>query len=178
MKRNLSLMAADHICGALIAGLLCASAAIAEDAGDLADADLTEVGQCDALPPKASIMVFSWRDTTVVCREMIRVLEGVTISDVRSFEKAAAVLHFKGYEKEKLQIVKELVDIVRLRGFFNKRDDLIFNRSDLDHVATFCDFEWRGNGRDNWRGTSRECQYGHSGVFQHDRVPFFVGSLL
>ncbi len=64
----------------------------------------------------------SWSDTAQVCQEMARVLEGVRRKDITNFEKAVYVLHAKGYEGDHKQITKELVEIIRLRGLYDKRD--------------------------------------------------------
>jgi hypothetical protein len=86
------------------------------------DQDTTPVTQCENLPPSVSIDVFSWSKTTKVCREMLRVLDGVRHQDITMFEKVAALLKFSGYEKDDIQIIRELVEIVRLRGLYNKPD--------------------------------------------------------
>jgi len=87
-----------------------------------ADQDTTPVMQCEGLPPSVSIVVMSWSDTTKVCREMARVLEGVRRKDITSFEKAVYLLQRQGYEVENTQIAKELVEIIRLRGLYDKPD--------------------------------------------------------
>jgi hypothetical protein len=84
--------------------------------------DQTPITQCEELPSSASIEVFSRSETTAICREVLRILEGVTVDDLRSFEKAAYVLSAKGYEERNYkQITAELVDIIRLRGLYDKR---------------------------------------------------------
>jgi hypothetical protein len=88
-----------------------------------ADKDATPVAQCDGLPPSVSIMVISWSETTKICRAMVRVLEGVRHKDITTFEKAAYLLHAKGgYEKDNVQVTQELVEIIRLRGLYDKPD--------------------------------------------------------
>jgi hypothetical protein len=42
-----------------------------------ADKDITPVTQCEGLPPSVSISVMTSSDTTKVCREMARALEGI-----------------------------------------------------------------------------------------------------
>ncbi|SDJ17626.1 MULTISPECIES: hypothetical protein [Bradyrhizobium] len=98
-----------------------------------ADRDITLVTKCtpkifpsdrEGLPPSVSIEVFSWSDTTKVCNEMMRVLEGVRHKDITNFEKAVAVLHFSqiSYGTDDMQILKELIEIIRLRGLYDKPD--------------------------------------------------------
>jgi hypothetical protein len=105
-----------------------------------ADKDATPVAQCDGLPPSVSIIVVSWSETTKICREMVRVLEGVRHKDITTFEKAVYLLHAKGgYEKDNVQIAKELVEIIRLRGLYDKPDrwygtvDVIFRAWEAFH---------------------------------------------
>jgi hypothetical protein len=84
-------------------------------------ADKTPVTQCDELPYSASISVFSRAETTAVCREVLRILEGVTVVDLQFFERAAYMFSAKGYEERNYkQITAELVDIIRLRGLYDK----------------------------------------------------------
>ena len=53
---------------------------------------------------------------------MIKVLEGATIEDLRTFEKAAFILSAKGYgDGDYKKITAELVDIIRLRGLYDKQ---------------------------------------------------------
>ena len=50
----------------------------------------------------------------------MRILDGATISDLRSFSKLAFMLSVKGYKAgEYASIVRELVEIIRLRGLSN-----------------------------------------------------------
>jgi hypothetical protein len=96
-------------------------------APDVADApdpdpDTTSVTRCEGLPISVSIMVMTWSETTVICREILRVLEGVRRKDITSFEKAVYMLRHAGYAKDSAQITRDLVDIIRLRGLFNKPD--------------------------------------------------------
>ena len=105
-------------CG--IALNLIAGHALAESSA--ADQDTTPVSQCDILPPSVSIDTVSWRETSSICREMARVLEGIRYNDVRAFGKAVFLLHAKGYEGDYQQIARELVEIIRLRGLYDKPD--------------------------------------------------------
>jgi hypothetical protein len=83
--------------------------------------DKTPVTQCDTLPPSAAIEVFSRSDAIPLCRQVLRVLEGVTVDDLRTFEKAAYLFSAKGYESGNYtQITAELVDIIRLRGLYDQ----------------------------------------------------------
>lgn len=67
-------------------------------------------------------MVMSWSETTKICREMARVLEGVRRKDITNFEKAIYVLQHQGYEADNSRVAKELVEIIRLRGLYDKPD--------------------------------------------------------
>ena len=58
----------------------------------------TPVTQCDSLPPSAAIEVFSRSDAIPLCRKVLRVLEGVTVDDLRTFENAAYPFSRYGYE--------------------------------------------------------------------------------
>jgi hypothetical protein len=82
-------------------------------AADDADNDATAVAQCEGLPPSVTIPVMTGSDTTRICREMVRVLEGVRRKDVTTFEKAVYVMQHNA---------KELVEIIRLRGLYDKPD--------------------------------------------------------
>jgi hypothetical protein len=113
---------------AALALLMTCGAALADTD---ADQDTTPITQCEGLPPSVSISVMSWSDTTKVCREMMRVLEGIRRKDITNFEKAVYVLQYQGspargvtggYEGDYTQITKELVEIIRLRGLYNKPD--------------------------------------------------------
>jgi hypothetical protein len=42
--------------------------------------------------------------------------------DITNFEKAIVVLQLKGYERDNTQIARELVEIIRLRGLYDKPD--------------------------------------------------------
>jgi hypothetical protein len=109
---------------ALCIGLVLGSAPIGASAADTddADKDITPVTQCEGLPPSVSISVMSWSDTTKVCREMARVLEGIRRKDITNFEKAVYLLQRQGYEKDNTQIARDLVEIIRLRGLYDKPD--------------------------------------------------------
>jgi hypothetical protein len=98
-------------------------AAISQTAAERpGDEDRTPVTRCDDLPSKTSIEVFSKVETAAVCKEMLRILEGVTVTDLRNFSKAAFLLSAKGYkEGDYSQIARELVDILRLRGLYDQR---------------------------------------------------------
>ena len=98
-----------------------------------ADQDTTPVTVCtpkifptdhEGLPPSVSIPVFSWKETTKVCQEMIRVLDGTRHKDITNFEKAVAVLHYGklSYGTDDMQVTRELIEIIRLRGIYNKPD--------------------------------------------------------
>jgi len=84
--------------------------------------DKTPVTQCDSLPPSAAIEVFSRSDAIALCRQVLRVLEGVSVDDVRTFEKAAYLFSRYGYESgDYSKIAAELVDIIRLRGLYDQQ---------------------------------------------------------
>jgi hypothetical protein len=59
------------------------SSAQAEDANDF-----TPVPKCEDISYSASISVFSRQDAVGFCRSMEKVLEGVRVQDIRTFEKA------------------------------------------------------------------------------------------
>lgn len=87
------------------------------------DNDTTVVTDCDKLPPSASIEAFSWRETATVCQQMTKILQGVRIKDVRTFEKAGSLLHAQNCGPDtKENGVRDLVEIVRRRGLFDKSD--------------------------------------------------------
>jgi hypothetical protein len=84
--------------------------------------DQTPVTDCDSLSATAPIEVFSRSDAIPLCRQVLRVLEGVTVDDLRTFEKAAYLFSRYGYEAGNYaQITAELVDIIRLRGLYNQQ---------------------------------------------------------
>jgi len=103
------------------AALLLAVVAFGARAAD-APPDKTPVTQCDSLPPSAAIGVFGRSDTIPVCRQVLRVLEGVSVDDLLTFEKAAYLFSRYGYEAgDYSRITAELVDIIRLRGLYNQQ---------------------------------------------------------
>ena len=78
---------------------------------------------CDQLPQAALIEVMTRSDATPICREVMKVLDGPTIEDIRSFETAAYVFSRKGYEPDRYSnITAELVEIIRLRGYYREQD--------------------------------------------------------
>jgi hypothetical protein len=84
------------------------------------DEDITPIEECDRLPPTASIEVFDNAKTRAVCQEMMRILDGATIADLRSFSKLAFILSVKGYKAgDYASIIREVVEIIRLRGLSN-----------------------------------------------------------
>ena len=86
-------------------------------AADNPDEDRTPIAQCDTLPGSGSIELLTNAETRMVCEEMLRILNGVTVADLREFSKAAAMLSVKGYKPgQEVEIVRELVEIIRLRG--------------------------------------------------------------
>jgi hypothetical protein len=92
--------------------------AMADDAKDF-----TPVPKCEDVSYTASISVFSKADAVGHCRSMEKVLEGVRVQDIRAFETAAYILSRSGYHDGQYdQIIKELVEIVRLRGQYDKPD--------------------------------------------------------
>ncbi len=103
--------------------LIYVGAAVAgQKSEESADDDLTPVETCGNLPRTASIEVFTSGESAATCKEMLRILKGVRIAAVRSFSKAAYVLSRSGYQEgDYSQTVRELVDIIRLRGLFNNR---------------------------------------------------------
>jgi hypothetical protein len=104
----------------VVAALALVSPAYAAD--DPADSDTTPVSACESLPHSVQLVVMSRSDTQKVCNVMLRVLEGVRNKDITQFSKYAYILQAKGYEKDRTQIVAELVEIIRLRGLYDKPD--------------------------------------------------------
>jgi hypothetical protein len=101
--------------------VIAATAASAVMAAGNPDEDRTPIARCDSLPASASIEVFTAAQTRTVCAEMLRTLEEATIADLRSFSKTAVMLSANGYESEQYaEITRELVEIIRLRGLYNK----------------------------------------------------------
>src|ERR1700722_19014387 len=128
MTPNKKTMKRKLLAAALALLMTSGAAAYADDA---ADRDTTPVTKCnpkirstdtEGLPPSVSIEVYSWSDTEKVCYEMLRVLEGVRNKDITRFEKAVAVLHYwkPSYGTDNMQTLKELIEIVRLRGLYDK----------------------------------------------------------
>jgi hypothetical protein len=104
-------------------GLILGSAPMQANAAETdADQDTTLVTRCESLRPTVSVAVMSRSDTTSICREMARVLEGIRRKDITNFEKAVYLLQSQGYEEDDAQIAKELVEIIRLRGLYDKPD--------------------------------------------------------
>ena len=90
--------------------------AIAEDANN--DRPIVS---CDDLTIADTIKQLSRSDTVKICREMLKVLEGVKASNVREFSAVVFLFALKGYEDGGYaQIASELVDIIWLRGLFDK----------------------------------------------------------
>lgn len=80
------------------------------------------VAQCESLPSTANWGPFSTSDVVPLCRQVLRVLEGVTVDDLLTFEKAAYLFSRYGYEAgDYAEITAELVDIIRLRGLYNQQ---------------------------------------------------------
>lgn len=88
---------------------------------DEGDNDLTPVPMCDAMPASAVISALPSADALRICRAM-GLLDGVRVKDIRAFSKAAVVLSHEGYEASLVEITKQLVEIVRLRGLYDKPD--------------------------------------------------------
>ena len=86
------------------------------------DQDVTPIQDCDDLPAGSAIEVFTSSQATQICRQVLRTLEGVTVADLRDFEKASYLLSAKGYETGQYsKIASELVEIIRLRGLYDQR---------------------------------------------------------
>jgi hypothetical protein len=78
---------------------------------------------CDRLPQAALIEVMTPSAAAPICREVMKVLDGPTIEDIRSFETAAYVFSRKGYKPDRYaNITAELVEIIRLRGYYREQD--------------------------------------------------------
>jgi hypothetical protein len=75
--------------------------------------------ECESLPQTASIEGFSNAKTRAVCQEMLSILNGVTMYDLRRFSEYSLMLSVKGYKEEETSIARELVEIIRLRGLSN-----------------------------------------------------------
>ena len=90
--------------------------AIAEDANN--DRPIVS---CDDLTLTDTIKQLSRSDMVTICREMLKVLEGVKVSNVREFSTVVFLFALKGYEEGwYAQIASELVDIIRLRGLLDR----------------------------------------------------------
>jgi hypothetical protein len=90
---------------------------------DDAPKDFAPIAKCEDISFSASISVFSKADAVGHCRAMEKVLEGVRVQDLRDFETTAYVLARSGYHEGQYdQIIAELVEIVRLRGLYDKPD--------------------------------------------------------
>ncbi|HEY5205002.1 MAG TPA: hypothetical protein VIJ63_10425 [Roseiarcus sp.] len=87
--------------------------------GSLADSDSTPVPMCDQMSGSAVFEGISADDAKAVCRAM-GLLDGVRVEDIRTFSKAAFVLAREGYVGNDGAIAKQLVQIVRLRGLYDK----------------------------------------------------------
>lgn len=85
------------------------------------DRDATPSPVCDQMPAAAVISVMSTADAGRVCRAM-GLLDGVRVKDIRTFSKAVVVLSHEGYAGSDEEIAQQLVEIVRLRGLYNKPD--------------------------------------------------------
>jgi hypothetical protein len=86
-----------------------------------ADNDTTPVHMCGSTPAAAVLDNLSASDTKSICRAM-GLLDGVRVGDIRAFSKAFVVLSHEGCEGSAADITKQLVAIVRLRGFYDKPD--------------------------------------------------------
>jgi hypothetical protein len=110
----------------LITAVLIFAAAIMASAGTIkaeTASSQTPITQCENIPYEYQIEVFTREDTKSVCREMLKVLEGVTLEDLRMFQKTAFLFSINGYEEHNYKsITAELVDIIRLRGLYNQRN--------------------------------------------------------
>jgi hypothetical protein len=85
------------------------------------DNDATPAPMCGRMPDAAIIKAISSADAQTVCRAM-RMLDGVRVKDIRNFSKAALVLNHEGYKGSYDEITEQLVEIVRLRGLYDKPD--------------------------------------------------------
>lgn len=79
------------------------------------------LARCDGIPQTALITVFDGNDATAVCSEMLKVLDQPTTDDLIYFEKVAFLLNRQGYSKDYATITAELVDVIRLRGLYDKQ---------------------------------------------------------
>jgi hypothetical protein len=86
-----------------------------------ADSDSTRVTMCSQMQAAAVIDAMSEGDAKTICRGM-GLLDGVRVQDIRTFSKAALVLAHEGYSDDNATMAKQLVEIVRLRGLYDKPD--------------------------------------------------------
>jgi hypothetical protein len=113
----------NRVCKAILAaivvlGVVWSGSVLAEEQ---ADSDATPVPICDNMPVAATIEVMSKSEAEGICRAM-GLLEGVRVKDIRAFSKASALLSSKGCKGTTSDIAKQLVEIIRLRGLYDKRD--------------------------------------------------------
>jgi hypothetical protein len=80
------------------------------------------ISTCERLPSGTAIEVFTIKEASDVCREVLRVLDRPTVTDLQKFQKASYLLQRQGYKKDYASIAAELVDIIRLRGLYDKQD--------------------------------------------------------
>jgi hypothetical protein len=127
------------ICVAMSIALAFATPARAGDAAqDAADRDETLITDCAALPSAAAIDFYTRSQTAQFCQMIAGVLEGVRIMDLRYFEKGALVLSHsdcKGDSETADKAIKQLVEIIRLRGQYKSRAKW---EGTLDLVARAC----------------------------------------
>ena len=76
---------------------------------------------CSGLTADAKINAISMSDAKTICRAM-NLLDGVRVEDVRTFSKAYVVLSNEGYEGSATDITNQLVEVVKLRGLYDKPD--------------------------------------------------------
>ena len=98
--------------------ILLTSAANAESPDDQ---DITPVPICGQMPKSAIISVLNDSDVQRICRAM-GLLDGVRVKDIRNFSKAVIVIRHEGYEDSNDETAKQLVQIIRLRGLYDKPD--------------------------------------------------------
>jgi hypothetical protein len=83
------------------------------------DSDTTPVPMCADTPVSAVIEAMSKSDALTICHAM-GLLDGFRVKDIRTFSKAVVVLSHEGYERTNSEIAKQLVEVVRLRGQYDK----------------------------------------------------------
>jgi len=101
---------------------LTSSSAFAIKVSKEAENDATPIAGCNKLPSSATIETMTVHDTANICHEMARVFEGIRNMDVTLFEETIFLLVVNKYDDDITQIAKELVEIIRLRGQFDKPD--------------------------------------------------------